>query len=85
LREMRRRSPIEASVQSVNHNARVTTIRRARSVLLAASPTRPVTDRPFLPEGSWPDTVASPLFVTVDWPADGCLVDQGPWTNPFGV
>ena len=72
-----------ATEHSVNHNARMTVIRRAMVVLLAASPTRPVTDRPFLPEGSWPETVASPFFVTVDSRAEGCLLVQGRWTNPL--
>jgi hypothetical protein len=72
-----------ATEHSVNHNARMTVIRRAMTVLLAASPTRPVTDRPFLPEGSWPETVASPFFVTVDSRAEGCLLVQGRWTNPL--
>jgi hypothetical protein len=82
--EMPRRSPMAATVHSVNHKARMTASRRACASLLAASPTRPATDRPFLPEGQWPDTAAIPLFVTVDARAAGCLLAEGRWTtSPF--
>jgi hypothetical protein len=83
--ERPRRSPMAATVHSVNHNARMTASRRACASLLAAGPTRPVTDRPFLSrgEGQWPDTAAIPVFATVNSRADGCLLGQGPWTNPL--
>ena len=72
---------MSATVHSVNHNARMTAIRRDCDFLLAASPTRPATDRPFLPEGQWPEIAAIPFFVTVDSRADGCLLGQGRWTT----